>query len=68
MELVDCFDVSGFPLVCGTQTPDGFYVAYRTFGALNEAADNAILYCTSLASHDQAKLMIGPGMLLDSTM
>jgi len=69
MDDVKCFDIGRFPLQSDKLTPDGFYLAYRTFGALNAAADNVILYCTSLGStHETAKLNIGPGMVLDPAL
>lgn len=42
-------------------------LAYKTYGTLNTAKDNVILYPTSFAAtHDDAAWLIGPGRALDS--
>lgn len=41
-------------------------LAYQTYGALNAARDNAIIYPTSFAAtHEEAAWLIGPGRALD---
>lgn len=41
-------------------------LAYKTFGTLNAAKDNAIIYPTSFAaSHDDTAWLVGPGRALD---
>ncbi|ANG99286.1 hypothetical protein A8A54_22365 [Brucella pseudogrignonensis] len=43
-------------------------LAYKTYGTLNAAKDNVIVYPTSFAAtHNDAEWLIGPGRALDST-
>lgn len=44
----------------------GARLAYRTYGQLNPARDNVVLYPTSFAAtHEDAAWLIGPGRVLD---
>jgi homoserine O-acetyltransferase/O-succinyltransferase len=49
-------------------TLPGAFLAYKTYGALNAAKSNVILYPTSYgAQHTDTEWLIGPGRVLDPT-
>ena len=58
----------GFRLESGAHLP-GVEVAYRTWGRLSEAADNAVVVCHPLTEDAQAdrwwRGLLGPGLALD---
>lgn len=59
------FDLGDFTFTCGATVPQT-RLAYRTFGTLNAAKDNAILFPTFLAAPPEAlDVWIGEGRPLD---
>lgn len=59
------FEAGDVPLQSGAVFP-GMRLAYRTYGALNAARDNAILYPTSFgAQHQEIDWLVRPGGALD---
>lgn len=59
------FEIPDFRLQCGLTLPVARLV-YRTFGRLNAARSNAILYPTSYgAQHTDIEWLVGPGRILD---
>lgn len=61
----DIFDAGRVHLQCGITLPDA-KLAYATFGRLNSACDNVIVYPTRYGgSHADNAFLIGPGMALD---
>ena len=61
----DVFDLGDFVLQSG-QTLRGAKLAYKTYGALSEARDNAIVYPTWYSGrHWDNEWLIGDGMALD---
>lgn len=62
----DVFEAGNILLQSG-RTFRNMRLAYRTYGTLNAAKDNVIVYPTSYAAqHTDIKHMIGPGDVLDS--
>jgi len=62
----ETFEIPDFRLQCGLTLPTARLV-YRTFGRLNAARSNAILYPTSYgAQHTDTQWLVGPGRILDS--
>jgi len=62
----ETFEIPDFRLQCGLTLPTARLV-YRTFGTLNAARSNAILYPTSYgAQHTDIQWLVGPGRILDS--
>ncbi|MGY3448730.1 alpha/beta fold hydrolase [Bradyrhizobium sp. USDA 4353] len=60
------FDAGDVLLQSGTTFPS-LRLAYKTYGTLNAAKDNVILYPTSFgAQHTDIEWLIGPGGILDS--
>src|SRR5437879_13896895 len=63
----EIFESSDVPLQSGTVFP-ALKLAYKTFGRLNPAKDNVILYPTSFsAQHTDTEWLIGPDGVLDPT-
>ena len=61
------FNLGDIQLQSGRELPQA-QLAYQTYGALNAAKDNAVVYPTSFAAtHDDAAWLIGPGRALDPT-
>jgi homoserine O-acetyltransferase len=61
----EVFDLGDFTLRCG-QTLRGAKLAYKTYGTLSEAGDNAIVYPTWYSGrHWDNEWLIGDGMALD---
>lgn len=61
----EIFDLGDVLLQSGTTLPDAF-LAYRTYGTLNERRDNVIVYPTAFGdTHTQNEWLIGPGQALD---
>ena len=59
------YDLGDFTLECGATLRDAF-VAYKTYGTLNDAKDNAIVYPTWYSGkHWDNEWLIGDGMTLD---
>lgn len=59
------FNLGDIRLQSGGEIPSAM-LAYQTYGALNAAKDNAIIYPTSFAAtHEDAAWLIGPGRALD---
>jgi homoserine O-acetyltransferase len=62
---MNIFELGDFPLTSGTTLP-GARLAYHTFGQLNEAKSNAVLFTTFLgAPPDVLNSWIGEGRALD---
>ncbi len=63
------FDAGSFEVEAGVTLPD-VRVAYRTWGTLNEAGDNAVLVCHALTGDQNADqwwgTAIGPGRGIDT--
>ncbi|MBR0834429.1 alpha/beta fold hydrolase [Bradyrhizobium manausense] len=63
----EIFEAGDVPLESGAVFP-AMKLAYKTYGALNSAKDNVILYPTSFsAQHVDTEWLIGPDGVLDST-
>ncbi|MFS0781229.1 alpha/beta fold hydrolase [Bacillus sp. 1P06AnD] len=63
----EIFDLGDVTLQSGITLPDAF-LAYKTYGELNEQKDNAIVYPTAFGDqHVQNEWLIGEGMALDPT-
>jgi homoserine O-acetyltransferase len=63
---VQIFEAGDVALASGETFPD-LRLAYRTYGELNAARDNAVLYPTSFAAqHQEIDWLIGPGGILDT--
>lgn len=63
----EIYELGDFPLECGVTLPDA-RLAYVTYGALNEAADNAIVFPTwYLGTHADLEWLIGDGRPLDTS-
>lgn len=63
----ETFSLGAFPLECGVTLPDA-RLAYVTYGALNAARDNAIVFPTwYLGTHADLEWLIGDGRPLDTT-
>ena len=61
----DVYDLGDFALTCGI-TLRGARLAYKTYGTLSEARDNAIVYPTWYSGrHWENEWLIGDGMALD---
>lgn len=61
----EIFDLGDFTFQSGA-TLRGAFLAYKTFGTLNAACDNAIVYPTWYSGqHGDNEWLIGPGMALD---
>ncbi|MBR9653513.1 alpha/beta fold hydrolase [Thalassovita aquimarina] len=61
----EIFDLGTFKFQCGLALPD-CKLAYKTFGTLNAAKDNVIVYPTWYSGqHYDNEWLIGPGMALD---
>jgi homoserine O-acetyltransferase len=61
----EAFDLGDFALRCG-QTLRGAKLAYKTYGTLSDARDNAIVYPTWYSGrHWDNEWLIGDGMALD---
>jgi len=61
----ETYDLGDFTLECGATLRDAF-VAYKTYGTLNDAKDNAIVYPTWYSGkHWDNEWLIGDGMTLD---
>ncbi|TDK41394.1 alpha/beta fold hydrolase [Antarcticimicrobium luteum] len=61
----DIFDLGTYKFQCGLAVPD-CKLAYKTFGTLNAAKDNVIVYPTWYSGqHYDNEWLIGPGMALD---
>src|SRR6201996_1912529 len=59
------FDLGDFVLQCG-KTLRAAKLAYKTFGTLSSAKDNAIVYPTWYSGqHTENEWLIGPGKALD---
>jgi homoserine O-acetyltransferase len=59
------FEIAGFRLQRGATLPRAV-LAYRTYGRLNDARSNAILYPTSYAAtHADIDWLVAPGRILD---
>jgi homoserine O-acetyltransferase/O-succinyltransferase len=62
---IEHFALGDFPLQSGVTLPDAT-VAFRTYGALNGARDNAVLIPTFYAAqHTDCELMFSPGRAID---
>ncbi len=55
------FDAGSFDVEAGTTLPD-VQVAYRTWGTLNEARDNAVVICHALTGDQNADQWWGPAI------
>ncbi|MBR29322.1 MAG: homoserine acetyltransferase [Rhodobacteraceae bacterium] len=65
MTAPEIFDLGPLVLQSGMTLPSA-HLAYRTYGTLNAARSNAILYPTSYgAQHSDIDWLIGPGRVLD---
>lgn len=63
----DVFQLRNFALQAGGSLPSA-QLAYKTYGTLNAAKSNAILYPTSYAAHhSDIDWLVGPGNILDSS-
>lgn len=63
----EVFEAGDVLLQCGTVFPS-LKLAYKTYGELNAARDNVILYPTSFsAQHVDTEWLIGPDRVLDPT-
>jgi len=61
----EIFDLGDVTLQSGVTLPNAF-LAYKTYGKLNEAKDNVIVYPTAFGDqHVQNEWLIGNGMALD---
>jgi len=61
----EIFDLGTYQFQCGLSVPD-CKLAYKTFGTLNAAKDNVIVYPTWYSGqHYDNEWLIGPGMALD---
>ena len=61
----EIFDLGDVTLQSGVTLPNAF-LAYKTYGTLNEKKDNVIVYPTALGDqHVQNEWLIGTGMALD---
>lgn len=61
----EIFDLGDVTLQSGVTLPSTF-LAYKTYGRLNEKKDNVIVYPTAFGDqHDQNEWLIGNGMALD---
>lgn len=61
----DVFDLGDVTLQSGVTLPNAF-LAYKTYGQLNEKKDNVIVYPTAFGDqHVQNEWLIGSGMALD---
>ncbi|WP_188455398.1 alpha/beta fold hydrolase [Virgibacillus oceani] len=61
----EIFDLGDVTLQSGVTLPNAF-LAYKTYGTLNEKKDNVIVYPTAFGDqHDQNEWLIGNGMALD---
>lgn len=61
----EIFDLGDVTLQSGVTLPDAF-LAYKTYGRLNEKKDNVIVYPTAFGDqHIQNEWLIGDGMALD---
>ncbi|KEO55040.1 alpha/beta fold hydrolase [Thioclava pacifica] len=61
----EIFELGTFKFQCGLAVPD-CKLAYKTFGTLNAAKDNVIVYPTWYSGqHYDNEWLIGPGMALD---
>lgn len=61
----DIFDLGNVTLQSGATLP-GAFLAYKTYGKLNEKKDNVIVYPTAFGDrHVQNEWLIGTGMALD---
>ena len=61
----EIFDLGDVTLQSGVTLPDAF-LAYKTYGRLNEKKDNVIVYPTAFGDqHIQNEWLIGNGMALD---
>lgn len=64
---VQRFDLGDFPLEGGATLPRA-WIAYTTYGELNEARDNAIVFPTwFVGTHANLEWLIGEGRPLDTT-
>lgn len=64
---VERFDLGEFALDAGVVLP-GAHIAYATYGRLNDARDNAIVFPTwFVGSHVDVEWLIGDGRPLDTT-
>ncbi|MEM9091746.1 MAG: alpha/beta fold hydrolase [Cyanobacteria bacterium P01_F01_bin.53] len=62
-----CFVIRDFELQCGIKLPEAELV-YQTYGALNAARSNVVLYPTSYgAQHTDVDWLVRPGGILDPT-
>lgn len=65
MPETELFDLGRFTLACGVTLPSA-RLAYRTYGRLNAAKSNLVLYPTSYGAHDaDIEWLIGEGRILD---
>jgi homoserine O-acetyltransferase len=65
MDGIEHFALGDFPLQSGATLP-GATLAFRTYGALNAARDNAVLIPTFYAGHHtDCELMFSPGRAID---
>ena len=61
------FQLGDFALDCGVTLPNAF-IAYTTYGELNEARDNAIVFPTwFVGTHADLEWLIGDGEPLDTS-
>jgi homoserine O-acetyltransferase len=61
------FDLGDFALDCGTTLPNA-WIAYTTYGELNETRDNVIVFPTwFVGSHVDVEWLIGDGRALDTS-
>jgi homoserine O-acetyltransferase/O-succinyltransferase len=66
MTTVESFPLGDFALDCGTTLPDA-RLAYTTYGTLNDARDNVIVWPTWFTgTHAEHEWMAGPGDALDT--
>ena len=65
---VHVFDLGDFPLESGVVLPDA-KLAYVTYGTLNDARDNAIVFPTwFVGTHADVQWLIGEGKPLDTSL
>lgn len=63
----ETYDLGDFTLECGA-TLRGAQLAYKTYGTLNDARDNAIMYPTWYSGrHWENEWLTGDGMALDAS-
>lgn len=61
------FSLGDFPLDCGVTLPDAT-IAYATYGTLDDAGENAIVFPTwFIGTHKDVEWLIGEGRALDTT-